>query len=123
MATSHSIFSFAGRINRATYIFITTAAYVFFTLSLLTQDLLKKLPENSALICSIILVVTNVVVVWVYLTSWVKRWHDVEKSGFWCLFSLIPLVGWFYCIYMNYFAAGTDGANNFGEDPNSAMES
>ncbi len=123
MPTSHSIFSFAGRINRATYIFITIATYVFVTLTVLSQHLIDKLPPTPALLCNTVLVLMNVLVAWVYMTSWVKRWHDIEKSGFWCFSSLVPVLGWIYCIYNNYFTAGTDGTNRFGEDPNQIIES
>ena len=46
----------------------------------------------------------------------IRRLHDTDRSGWWTLLVLIPLVGW---IVLIVFAAqkGTAGANRFGGDP------
>ena len=45
-----------------------------------------------------------------------RRLHDLDKSAWWMLIVLIPLIGW---IIMIVWAAtkGTDGPNRFGSDP------
>ena len=45
----------------------------------------------------------------------VRRLHDIDKSGWWCLVQIIPLVG---PLVMILFACreGTVGSNRFGED-------
>ena len=46
----------------------------------------------------------------------VRRMHDIDKSGWWVLISIIPLVGWI--IYIVWACQkGTGGANRFGADP------
>jgi len=45
----------------------------------------------------------------------VRRLHDVDKSGWFILLGLIPLVG-FYLLYL-YCQPGTAGPNRFGADP------
>jgi len=45
----------------------------------------------------------------------VRRLHDVDKSGWFILLGLIPLVG-LYLIYL-YVQPGTPGPNRFGPDP------
>lgn len=45
-----------------------------------------------------------------------RRLHDLDKSGWWLLLMLVPLVGWVVLIYWNC-TRGTDGANRFGNDP------
>lgn len=45
----------------------------------------------------------------------VRRLHDVDKSGWFILLGLIPLVG-FYLLYL-YCQPGTVGPNRFGPDP------
>ena len=46
----------------------------------------------------------------------VRRLHDVGKSGWTLLFWLIPLIGWFYLIYL-YLQPGIAGPNAYGGDP------
>jgi len=45
-----------------------------------------------------------------------RRLHDTNRSGWWILLGLIPIVGWIVLIVF-YAQAGTAGANNYGPDP------
>ncbi|WP_309667119.1 DUF805 domain-containing protein [Tabrizicola sp.] len=46
----------------------------------------------------------------------VRRLHDLDKSGWWLLIALIPLIG--AIVLIVWFASrGTVGSNRFGEDP------
>jgi uncharacterized membrane protein YhaH (DUF805 family) len=45
----------------------------------------------------------------------VRRLHDSDKSGWFLLLSLIPLIN-FYILYL-YVIPGTPGPNRFGPDP------
>ena len=45
-----------------------------------------------------------------------RRLHDIDKSGWWMLIGLIPLVGWIIVIVW-YCTDGTHGPNRFGPDP------
>ena len=49
------------------------------------------------------------------LSVTVRRLHDVDKSGWFILLGLIPLVG-LYLLYL-YCQPGTPGPNRFGPDP------
>ena len=46
----------------------------------------------------------------------VRRLHDIERSGWFLLLVLIPLIGWIILIYW-MCQPGTSGQNRFGEDP------
>ena len=46
----------------------------------------------------------------------VRRLHNIDRSGWWILVGLIPLIGWVLLIYW-YASPGTPGANQFGEAP------
>jgi uncharacterized membrane protein YhaH (DUF805 family) len=46
----------------------------------------------------------------------VRRLHDLDKSGWWYLLILAPLVGALVLIYF-FVQKGTDGPNRFGADP------
>jgi uncharacterized membrane protein YhaH (DUF805 family) len=46
----------------------------------------------------------------------VRRLHDTNRSGWWILLGLIPIVG-FIVLIVFYAQAGNVGANQFGPDP------
>jgi uncharacterized membrane protein YhaH (DUF805 family) len=45
----------------------------------------------------------------------VRRLHDLDRSGWWILLFLIPIVGWIVLLIW-YCTKGTDGPNRFGAD-------
>lgn len=45
-----------------------------------------------------------------------RRLHDIDKSAWWMLLILIPIVGWIVLIYW-MCQPGTQGPNQFGSDP------
>jgi uncharacterized membrane protein YhaH (DUF805 family) len=51
------------------------------------------------------------------LAVYTKRWHDRDKSGWWTLIILVPLIGPIWWLVECGFLRGTDGANRFGPDP------
>lgn len=46
----------------------------------------------------------------------VRRLHDTDRSGWWLLIGLVPLVGAIVLIVF-YFLEGTVGSNRFGTNP------
>jgi uncharacterized membrane protein YhaH (DUF805 family) len=44
----------------------------------------------------------------------IKRWHDRDKSGWWMLIALIPIIGAIWLLIELGFLKGTDGPNRFG---------
>lgn len=46
----------------------------------------------------------------------IRRLHDTDRSGFWILLNLIPVIGWIVLIVF-YCKQGTSGTNRFGNDP------
>ena len=53
------------------------------------------------------------------LSVGVRRLHDINRSGWWMLIGLIPLIGAIVLIVF-FCKDGTIGANPFGEDPKSS---
>lgn len=45
-----------------------------------------------------------------------RRLHDLDKSGWWLLLVLVPLIGWIFLLAW-FCMKGTAGANRFGADP------
>lgn len=45
-----------------------------------------------------------------------RRLHDYDKSAWWMLLILIPIIGWLVLLYWEV-QKGTDGPNQYGNDP------
>jgi uncharacterized membrane protein YhaH (DUF805 family) len=101
-------FQFSGRIPRSTYwlasIPVAVVAFI--------ADLCDEHSWSILLWLAII---------WPSLAIATKRWHDRDKSGWWNLINLVPLVGPFWSLIECGFLPGTDGQNRFGQ-PNTALE-
>ncbi len=46
----------------------------------------------------------------------VRRLHDIDRTGWWYLLALVPVIGWLVLIFF-YIQPGTPGENRFGPDP------
>lgn len=65
---------------------------------------------------STVLLLTRIICVGVAVFPTIKRLHDLNQSGWLWLLGLIPIVNFFFGIYL-LFGKGTDGANDYGEPP------
>lgn len=54
---------------------------------------------------------------WLNLMVGIRRLHDRNKSGWWLLVGLIPVLGVFWMLIECGFKRGTDGDNRFGPSP------
>ena len=55
-----------------------------------------------------------------FLSNKIKRLHDNNKSGWFLLWTLVPILGQLFGLYIfitNWFLRGTIGTNDFGADP------
>ena len=98
-----------GRVPRS-YWWMAQVGY-FVAMALLDPRVVRSvIPEHAvvAFVC---------VAVWVMLMVQIKRWHDIDKSGFWCLIVLIPCVGPIWALIELGFEDGTVGPNAYGDDP------
>ena len=51
----------------------------------------------------------------------VRRMHDQDKSGWWLLIGLVPIIGGIWLIVL-YCTEGTRGPNRFGPDPKGGVD-
>jgi uncharacterized membrane protein YhaH (DUF805 family) len=72
------------------------------------MDMLSKM----ALPLGILILIT----LWPALAIYTKRWHDRDKSGWWSLIALVPIIGGIWMLVELGFLRGTDGPNRFGND-------
>ena len=63
--------------------------------------------------------ISNIYTLGVFIPSiavWVRRIHDVGKSGWWLLLAFIPILGAIYLIYLSV-KDSEPGDNRFGPNP------
>ena len=104
-------FTFSGRSSRSEYWWWMLAGILF------------------QIICTIIAVLGNVGVAAIFpillvlptATMIVRRLHDLEKSGWWLLIVLIPLIGILYLIYL-FIQEGDMNENIYGRVPTNILE-
>jgi len=59
----------------------------------------------------------NLLIAWPAIAISAKRWHDRDRSAWWVLVTLVPLVGQLWALIDNGFLPGTRGENRFGPQP------
>ena len=115
-----TIFSFSGRIGRLRYLAYSfgLSFLLMVVISFVTAFMGVMGGENSILaMVGLVLVGILYVVVIVLTMGFAKRrFNDLDKSGWWMLTFLIPVVNLLVSIYLIFFP-GTDGSNRFGPAP------
>lgn len=104
------LFSFRGRVPRKVWWLWGVLAVLGFGVFALM--LLNIAGVNDATAETLV----NLLLLWPALAVSVKRWHDRDKSGWWVLINLIPLVGAIWVLVENGFLRGSPGPNRFGDD-------
>ncbi len=103
-------FTFEGRVNRLKYFLVSLVLGVIaWILSFIIM--MAEVPALWA-IYAIYAIIATIIEICIA----VQRLHDIERSGLHYLLLLIP----FYNIYLSLvmlFKKGTEGANEYGEDP------
>ena len=111
MTITQLLFTFEGRISRKAYWF---GAVVLFAAGLAASILDWIVAGTMNGVVSMIAALVSLVA---GLAISVKRWHDRDKSGWWVLIALVPLIGLIWAFVENGFLPGTRGPNRFGPDP------
>lgn len=112
-----SLFTFDGRIGRQDFLIVQVGLMFCQFIAMTIISMANDLSSSILGILSLISIPFFLVLFWISLAAMIKRWHDVDKSGFWCFITLVPIVGVFYAVFKNFFVKGTDGSNRFGKDP------
>lgn len=100
-----------GRIDRAT--FWRHGVFGLLGMALLLRALLEiaRWPQEQVDLW------VSAVLTWPLLAISAKRWHDRDRSGWWVLVLLLPMVGVLWLLADNGFVRGTPGRNRFGPAP------
>lgn len=100
-------FSFEGRVSRLQFWMVGLSLVVL-------NGIVAAISVSSE---SLVLTLISIILFWPGLAINIKRWHDRDKSGFWVLIGLVPIIGWLWVIIEQGFMKGTDGPNSYGSDP------
>lgn len=117
------LFSFQGRINRAKFWLVHIAMDVVFVILMgigFGTAALSGDPDAIAAAAGttgVIVTLLCIPLVWIGLAVSVKRWHDRNKSGWWILIGLVPVIGGLWFLIECGFLRGTVGPNTYGPDP------
>ena len=107
MSLSAILFSLKGRVNRAKFWMVNLLMIVVAGIVVLIYG------EEGF----VILLPFGILGFWVGFAVTAKRWHDRNKSAWWILIELIPIIGPIWAFVELGFCKGTDGPNRFGPDP------
>ena len=119
-----------GRIGRQQWwlgliVLVVAMWVIIFILSMVFgQDVTQEVTATSYSYQSSLSPIGTIIAVIVYIPFLIasiclsaKRWHDRNKSAWWILIGLIPIIGGIWTLVENGFLKGTDGPNDYGKDP------
>lgn len=103
-------FSFDGRLNRQPYIFCNLALWIISSIFGFIMS------SSDSTLIAILGFIVGLAIIAGSISLTVKRLHDLNKGGLFALILLVPIVNFFFELYL-LFVKGTDGQNEYGEDP------
>jgi uncharacterized membrane protein YhaH (DUF805 family) len=110
------LFSFHGRISRYQYWVQYFLPYILLSVMLTVADMAAGSYDSQTglgLLSSIF----SLVALWSSLAIGVKRCHDRDRSGWFLLLYLIPIIGAIWLFVELGCLRGSIGGNRFGPDP------
>lgn len=144
------LFSFKGRINRKKYfLFAISVIFICLAIDALISPSFEKIDEDLTFVGAfgfLVYLCLQILFTYIQIAVDVKRLHDLNKSGWFCLFGAIPgtiitildMAGYedistlsnrlqalelglliIFSVYfiILLFTKGTEGENQFGQDP------
>lgn len=98
---------FNGRSRRQEY-------WLFFLFSILVNLAVNII--DAAFSTGIVSALVGLALIVPYIAVLVRRLHDTDRTGWWALLILLPVLGTLILLVF-CLLKGTDGANRFGQDP------
>lgn len=110
------LFSFEGRVSRSVFwYFVLACMGIGIAAGVLMVMTMGPVQYPAQVQMPGWILLLQLAMVWPALAIYAKRWHDQDKSGWWTLVILIPIVGGLIALIMLGFIQGTAGPNRFGE--------
>lgn len=114
MPISQLLFSFQGRISRSTYWLKYFLPYIGIYILMIVLDIVSGTFDARSDI-GVFSGIFSLVAIYPSLAISVKRCHDRDRSGWFLLVGLIPLVNIWLLVELG-FLKGTPGENKYGSD-------
>lgn len=107
--------SYQGRINRAKF---WAAIGVFLVGALVAAIIDNVLGTTIANVpYGYVYILYSIAMLYCVFSVYAKRWHDRDKSGWWSLICLVPVIGAIWFLIECGILPGTQGLNRYGPDP------
>ncbi len=98
---------FSGRASRSEYWWFTLFSVAVNIVTSLLDGMMGTTPAFNGLFTIAVLLPS--------LAVTVRRLHDTDRSAWWILLILVPIIGWLILLYFQ-IQKGTTGSNRFGDD-------
>jgi uncharacterized membrane protein YhaH (DUF805 family) len=108
MRPLHKYVDFSGRAPRA--------EYWWFYLATTIGSIVASILDSILGLGSILVILFVLAILLPSIAAGVRRLHDTDRSGWWLLIGLIPLIG-IIVLLVFFVMPGTTGDNRFGPDP------
>ena len=103
------LLNFDGRINRSDF-WLKGVIPIFVALLIISA-------LDSFITGGVIYLLASIISIYPSVAVGVKRFHDRNKSGWWVLISLVPVIGIIWYLVECGILKGSDGDNDYGPDP------
>lgn len=105
--------SMTGRVTRKDYALLyILPSFVLYAATSILDNMMNAASQGIGAFTAI----AGLVLIWPGIAMTAKRLHDWDKSGWFQLINIIPIVGFIFWI-VTACKKGTEGANRFGDAP------
>ena len=111
----HRYADFSGRSRRKEYWMFFLFVVAVYVAIAIVGSVLSGGAEGLGTIGGILLTIFALAIIVPSIAVQVRRFHDQDKSGWFCLLGFIPIVGGFIVLYF-MIMEGTRGPNQYGPD-------
>lgn len=94
----------------------TRSEFWWFALFVILVNIATSIIDNLIIGAPVLNTISALGLLLPQLAAGVRRLHDIDRSGWWLLIVLIPLIGWIVLIFFNV-QPSQQGANRFGPQP------
>ncbi|MGP8231321.1 MAG: DUF805 domain-containing protein [Methylovirgula sp.] len=86
---------------------------VLFLVSAAARLILLVLFGHHSAIGHLLYLIVELPLLYAWVNIGIKRFHDRDKSGWWVLIVLVPVIGWIWYLIDAGILPGTDGPNQY----------